>query len=191
MAHPCYITVDIEAAGPNPGTYSLLSIGAATVKEPRSSFYVELKPVNEAESAAASHVHGLSLERLAEEGLPPKEAMQRFEAWISEATEAGQEPVFVAFNAAFDWMFVNDYFHRFLGHNPFGHRALDMKALFMGLHGVRWEGTTHQAIGEHYGLPEGLPHQAEEDALQEAVLFSAMLAELNEHRSELLEESLK
>ena len=27
-------------------------------------------------------------------------------------------------------MFVNDYFHRFLGRNPFGHAALDLKAFF-------------------------------------------------------------
>ncbi len=48
MTDPCYITVDIEAAGPNPHDYSLLSIGAATLDEPRKSFYVELQPVSDA-----------------------------------------------------------------------------------------------------------------------------------------------
>ena len=35
MVHPeCYISVDVEAAGPIPGTYSLLSIGACVVGNP-------------------------------------------------------------------------------------------------------------------------------------------------------------
>lgn len=41
-----YICVDVETAGPSPGQYSLLSIGACTVFEAQSSFYIELKPVN-------------------------------------------------------------------------------------------------------------------------------------------------
>jgi hypothetical protein len=41
-------------------------------------------------------------------------------------------------------MFVNSYFHRFLGRNPFGHAALDMKAFFMGLTGVKWSETALQ-----------------------------------------------
>ena len=64
--------------------------------------------------------------------------MTRFAAWLESVTPPGARPVFVAFNAPFDWMFVNDYFHRFLGQNPFGHNALDMKAYYMGQSGGRW-----------------------------------------------------
>ncbi len=35
---------------------------------------------------------------------------------------------FVAFNASFDWMFVKDYFHRFLGRNTFGHADVQDQA---------------------------------------------------------------
>ena len=32
---------------------------------------------------------------------------------------AGRRPVFVGFNATFDWMFVADYLWRFAGRDPF------------------------------------------------------------------------
>ena len=40
--------------------------------------------------------------------------------------------MFVGFNASFDWSFVNWYFHKFVGTNPFGVAALDIKAYYMG-----------------------------------------------------------
>jgi DNA polymerase III epsilon subunit-like protein len=184
---PCYICVDVEAAGPNPGSYSLLSIGAATVELPRRSFYAELKPLNKAQTEEAAEVHGLSLERLAVGGESPKKALARFEGWLGEVCPEGRELVFVAFNAPFDWMFVQDYFQRYLGHNPFGHRALDIKALFMGMQGVDWAETSHQTVSRYYGLEEHLPHHAEKDALQEAEIFAAMLAELAERNAQFEE----
>jgi hypothetical protein len=42
-----YISVDIEAAGPFPPAYSMLSLGAVAVDDPRATFYVELRPVND------------------------------------------------------------------------------------------------------------------------------------------------
>ncbi|MER8349344.1 3'-5' exonuclease, partial [Acinetobacter baumannii] len=60
--------------------------------------------------------------------------MSRFRAWIDQI--AGDDtPVFVGFNAPFDWSFVNYYFHRYTGENPFGFTALDIKALWMGVSG--------------------------------------------------------
>jgi DNA polymerase III epsilon subunit-like protein len=174
------ICVDVETAGPNPGSYSLLSIGAASVAQPDLGFYTELQPQQRNYTEEAAAVHGLSMEKLAEEGIPPKEAMQSFANWLEQEACPGREPVFVAFNAPFDWLFVADYFGRYLGRNPFGHRALDIKALYMGMHAVAWEDTTHRAISTHYGLAQNLPHHALDDAQQEAVLVAAMLAELKE-----------
>ena len=69
------------------------------------------------------------------------------------------------------------YFHRYLGHNPFGHKALDIKAYFMGLHGVPWLETSHRHILNHYANHSKLTHHALNDALAEADLFQAMLTE--------------
>jgi len=56
-----YISVDIEAAGPVPGEYSMLSIGACDVELPKKSFYIELKPINDNFIPEALAVSGLSL----------------------------------------------------------------------------------------------------------------------------------
>ena len=172
-----YVSVDVETAGPNPSQYSLLSIGACLVADSQRTFYVELQPVNDTALPEALAVSGLSLEELAERGLPPAEAMARFETWLTEEIPAGQQPVFVAFNAPFDWMFVNDYFYRFLGHNPFGYAALDLKAFYMGLAGVDWSETTMRYVSARYLGSRPLTHHALRDAQDQAELFQKMLAE--------------
>jgi ribonuclease T len=172
-----YVSVDVEAAGPNPSQYSLLSIGACLVSNPQRTFYVELQPVNDNFTPEALSVSHLSLEELAKHGLPPVEAMARFEAWLAAQVSPDRQPVFVAFNAPFDWMFVNDYFHRFLGRNPFGHAALDLKAFYMGLTGVHWSETAMRYVAARYLGNRKLTHHALRDAQDQAELFQKMLAE--------------
>jgi len=172
-----YVSVDVETAGPNPSQYSLLSIGACLVADPQRTFYVELQPVNDNATPEALEVSRLSLKELAKRGLPPAEAMARFEAWLAAEIPTGQQPIFVAFNAPFDWMFVNDYFHRFLGRNPFGHAALDLKAFYMGLTGVHWSETTMRYVAARYLSDRQLMHHALRDAQDQAELFQKMLAE--------------
>ncbi len=171
----CYISVDVETAGPNPGDYSLLTIGACTISDRPSTFYVELKPLTMNAVREALAASRLSMERLADRGLDPAEAMKRFEEWLEEEVPKEQHPVFVAFNAPFDWMFVNDYFHRFLGRNPFGHAALDIKSLYMGLTGVSWGETTMQHIGPLYLGNQQLTHHALRDAMDQAEIFRKIL----------------
>jgi DNA polymerase III epsilon subunit-like protein len=117
----------------------------------------------------------LSMERLAERGAPPKQAMLQFESWLKEQTPEGHRPVFVAFNAAFDWMFVNDYFHRFLGRNPFGHAAVDIKSFYMGLANVAWAETSMRHVSTHYLGDQQLTHHALRDAMDQAEIFRKML----------------
>jgi ribonuclease T len=179
-----YISVDVETAGPNPSQYALLSIGACTVDERRRTFYTELKPGNLHSTSEAQGVHNLDLDALESSGLPPQEAMAAFEEWVKEVTPPGTRPVFVGFNAAFDWMFVADYFHRTLGRNPFGHAALDIKALFMGASGVSWSQTTKRTLSPRYLDGRHLSHNALSDALDQAEIFEKILEEIREaHQS--------
>ena len=182
MADPLetYISIDIETAGPIPSEYALLSIGACRVDDPEVSFYVELQPTSMAFTREALEISGLSLETLTHEGLPPAEAMTNFEAWIHHVTADGSRAVFVAFNAPFDWMFVNEYFHRYLSRNPFGHSALDIKAYFMGLSGSMWTETRMVEIREVLELRGELSHHALEDAKEQAILFRHMLSIANQ-----------
>jgi ribonuclease T len=172
-----YIVVDVETAGPNPSHYALLSIGACTVDDLQQTFYAELQPDKHASVPEAMAVNGLSLEQLSSNGLPSAEALQRFADWVEQVVPADAKPVLAAFNAPFDWMFINDYLHRYLRHNPFGHSALDIKAYFMGLHCVTWQETSHERIGSRYGGKVKLTHHALYDAIDDARILQAMITE--------------
>jgi DNA polymerase III epsilon subunit-like protein len=181
----CYVSVDVEAAGPSPCCYSMLSIGACLVHDPEQHFYIELQPLTLNAVPAAMDVHHLSLERLARAGVPPAQAMARFADWLASVVPDGQRPIFVSFNAAFDWMFVNDYFHRFLGHNPFGHSALDIKAFYMGLSGRPWSETSMRWLPPRYMSSRRLQHHSLQDAIDQAGLFRQLLAETPAHCEEV------
>ena len=173
-----FISVDVETAGPNPSQYAMLSIGACTVDERRRTFYVELKPGDLHSTSEAQATHNLDMEALQDSGLPPQEALAAFEEWVQEVTPPGYTPVFVGFNAPFDWMFVADYFYRTLRRNPFGHSALDIKALYMGASGCAWAQTTKRTLSPRYLDGRHLSHNALSDALDQAEIFEKLLAEI-------------
>jgi len=169
-----YISVDVEAAGPLPPTYSMLSLGAADVDDPKATFYIELKPVNDASVPGAMKVVGRTLQDFAEAGRDPKEAMAAFRDWIASVAKNAR-PVFVGFNATFDWAFVNFYFHQYLGENPFGIGGIDIKSYYMGLSGVTWEDTRSSRIAKEYkDLSQRHTHNALDDAIEQAEIFRRM-----------------
>lgn len=170
-----YISVDVEAAGPIPATYSLLSLGASVVSDPMQHFYAEFQPINDNVVPAAMAVSGFSLMELAKQGEAPAAAMRRFHDWITAISE-GRTPVFVGFNAGFDWAFVNWYFHTYLGENPFGFSALDIKAYYMGLSGCRWAETTSRKLPTEFQATATIAnHNALTDAQAQAEIFAKLL----------------
>jgi len=170
------ISVDIEASGPSPSAGSLISIGACAVDDPEVAIYLELQPLPDRPwDKGAARVHQLDRTHLERDGLEPEAAMARFETWIAE-TSNGARPVFVGFNAPFDWMFVADYFWRFIGRNPFGVSALDLKSYYMAVEKVEhWEETRRAFIDERLGLAPDHSHQALEDARGQAVLARLLI----------------
>jgi DNA polymerase III epsilon subunit-like protein len=174
-----YVSVDVETSGPIPGEYSLLSIGACSVVEPRSSFYIEIKPINDKFTEEAVSIHRLSLEKLSERGEEPAQAMRRFADWLSVETPEGQKPVFVAFNAGFDWMFLSYYFYHYLGYNPFGHAPLDIKAYYMGKYGVTWAETSMRYVSPRFLSDQPLTHHALQDAIDQANIFLKLVEDTN------------
>jgi DNA polymerase III epsilon subunit-like protein len=172
-----YISVDVEAAGPIPSQYALLSIGACSLTQPRRTFYAELIPDKAQVDPRALEVHGLDLSRLAREGLPPQEALRRFAAWLAEEVPPGRPPLMVGFNLPFDWMFINDYFYRYLGGNPFGHSAVDIKAVYLGASGKSWAETSGSYLHQRYHDGNELTHNALEDAIAQALIFEGILKE--------------
>lgn len=170
----CYISVDIETSGPVPGIYSMLSLGACLVGAPERTFYAELRPVTDRALPEALHVSGFTLDQLAHTGHDPQEVMEAFRGWVQEVA-ADATPVFVGFNASFDWSFVNWYFHAFLGENPFGIGALDMKAYYMGLSGRHWRETTSSQLPQQFQPTHHPTHNALDDAIAQAQIFKKLL----------------
>ena len=177
-----YISVDVEAAGPLPPTYSMLSLGAVVVDDPQATFYVELKPLNDKSVPAAMKVVGRTLQDFARAGRDPKDAMAVFRDWLGSVAKAAT-PVFVGFNATFDWAFVNFYFHQYLGENPFGIGGLDIKSYYMGLSGGTWEDTRSSRIAAEFkDSSRRHTHNALDDALEQAELFRRMRRKSAESR---------
>lgn len=170
------VSVDVETSGPSPSTGSLLAIGACLIDDPAAAVYIELQPLAGLPwSEDAARIHRLDRARLEREGLPAAAAMERLAGWLGQVAN-GRRPVFVAFNAPFDWMFVDDYFQRFVGHNPFGIAALDMKAYYMGRARVeRWAETTHDHVKRYLGVAVAHTHDALADAREQAQLMRRLL----------------
>ena len=168
-----YVSVDVEAAGSNPSDYSLLSIGACLVTNPLVKFYVEIRPLNEkVEEWPAKNLPDL-LARCLLEGLPPKSAMEKFARWLEEKVKG--KPIFVGFNAVFDYKFVDWYFLHFLGFNPFGINALDIKAYYAGKFGKMWNETNKKKMKAVLGVTTPHTHNALEDAVEQAEIFRRVL----------------
>jgi len=72
---------------------------------------------------------------------------------------------------------LNDYFHRFLHRNPFGHSALGIKAYYMGLTGLSWAQTSMCAMAACFLGGRTLKHHAFQDARDQADVFRTMLDE--------------
>ncbi|WP_460305285.1 exonuclease [Actinocorallia aurea] len=174
-----YVAVDVEADGPIPGPYSMLSLGMAVVGRPDLRFYTEIRPISAEFEPAALAVSGLDRDRLLREAPPAKEAMAAAAAWIHGLRREGR-PVFLAGPAVFDGMYLHWYFVRFLGRSPFNASGagIDLRSYWMGLTGDEWVSTRKSVIKQKLKIT-GLPHthHAGEDAAELAAVFEAILAD--------------
>ncbi|HSO41015.1 MAG TPA: exonuclease domain-containing protein [Labilithrix sp.] len=170
-----YIMVDVETDGPIPPDYSMVSFGAVVVEPGLSrTFYGKLRPISDAWLPNALAVSGHSREDVMrfEE---PKVVMQRFADWLAALHPAGGGRIFfIADNNGFDWQFVNFYFHRFLGQNPFGHSSQNLGSLYKGMVKDTWKtfkhlrktAHTHDPVDDAKGNAEALLHMKEEMGLK-------------------------
>lgn len=126
-----YVIVDVEADGPIPAEYSMVCFGAVLFNGALDkSFYGKTKPISDRFVPEALAVSGFS--RAQHLGFDdPKTVMTEFASWLEQHVKG--RPVFVSDNVAFDWQFINCYFHRFVGKNPFGFSGRRIGDLYAGL----------------------------------------------------------
>lgn len=104
----------------------------------------------------------------------PEVAMRNCVQWIKGLAV---KPVFVAYPAGFDFLFMYWYLIRFAGESPFGHSALDIKSFAMAQLKTDFRATTKRNMPAHWF--DKLPHKhvALDDAIEQGALFCNLLAE--------------
>ncbi|MBK7116805.1 MAG: 3'-5' exoribonuclease [Proteobacteria bacterium] len=176
-----YISTDIEADGPIPGPHSMLSIGAAAYTGDKvllSTFSANLETLPGSQphpkTAAWWATQPEAWATCRKDPEPPERAMTRFVTWIR--TLEGK-PVFVAYPAGFDFLFVYWYLMKFVGESPFSHSALDIKSFAMAVLKTNYRDSTKRNMPTRWF--DDLPHThiALSDAIEQGALFCNMLAE--------------
>lgn len=183
-----YISGDVEADGPIPGEFSMLSFGLAVAGrfdgswfEPtdpaQRTFYAELRPISEQWQPEALEVSGLDRDALARTARTPAEAMDDAAAWVRAQADEDR-PVLVGFPLVFDWMFLHWYFERFVvGGSPFGFSGgLDMKTMFQQKAGVVLSRAGKDDLPPRLRGDVPHRHQALGDAIEQAGIFARLFA---------------
>lgn len=180
-----YVSVDIESTGPIPGDYSMSSMGAFIAgartrggtyvrfsrHDKENLFYRELKPITEnfiPEAIAVGLLEGFDQEDptgelrhawMKEHGLDPQQVMQEFASWVEAARERlGARPLFAAYPASFDWMFVYWYLRHFDVESPFGFSGVrDMKEMYATKANVPYKKASKASMPRHL-LKSDAPH---------------------------------
>lgn len=181
-----HISIDVEADGPVPGPYSMLSLGMAVAgrfdgerfvaADPEGqTFYNELRPISDTFVDDALDVSGLDRARLVLEGADPRHAMEAASRWVREVCGA-DTPVAVCWPLAFDWPFVNYYFVRYAEHPPFGFAAcLDMKTVYQHKANVTIDRAGKDDLPRHLRPRRPHTHNARDDAVEQAELWGRLI----------------
>ncbi len=181
MSRPeIYVSTDIEADGPIPGEYSMLSFGSAAFSKNKkliSTFSANLKTLPGAKQDKAT-MHWWRKQpqawKACRENLQdPKEAMIKYVKWLKRLDGA---PVFVAYPAAFDFTFIYWYLMKFVGKNPFSFVALDIKTYAMAMLKKRFHSISKKTMPKEWFDESKKSHVALEDAIEQGHLFCNMLA---------------
>ena len=100
--------VDVEADGPVPGLYSMVSFGAVVLSEGlNKTFYGQLRPLDDAGMPYIPEALAVS-GHTREEVLTfqnPETTMREFAEWIKKVDKG--RPIFWADNNGFDWQYIN------------------------------------------------------------------------------------
>lgn len=163
-----YFVIDVEADGPIPGEYSMISFGAIIVRHDLSNiedrFYGQCKPISEKWNPDALSISGHS--RVECLTFPdPVETMNNFVNWVVERSNG--RPIFFADNNGFDWMFMCYYMHRFTNKNPFGWSSRNINDLWHGLKRDMFSSFKHLRKTPH-------DHNPVNDAIGNAEVLIAM-----------------
>ena len=186
MRADCYISVDVEADGPIPGPYSMISFGAAvagtrtaegfTAADPTATtFYRELRPISDDFDPAALAVSGLDRSALVAHGADPAAGHGRVRGLgrghrRTGPAGGGRLSGLLRLDVP---VLVPDPLHRT---SPFGHSGcLDLKTLYATKADVPLAGAVKARMPRHLLSNRPHTHHALDDAIEQADLCANLM----------------
>ncbi len=176
-----YVSTDVETDGPIPGPHSMLSFGSAAYTADKTlintfSANLDLLPaaIGHPETIAWWATQPEAWQACRINPQPPEQVMPSYRDWLKQLPG---KPVFVAYPAGFDFMFIQWYLIRFAGESPFAHSALDIKTYAMAMLKIEYGATVKRIMPRRWFDPHNHTHVALDDAIEQGALFCNMLAE--------------
>ena len=125
------VSVDVESDGPAAGIHSMVCFGAVIVESGFTrTFYAKTRPISDIWVPEALAISGFTREEHLE--FPdPLEAMINFKQWLADNIKG--RPRLYSDNNGYDAAFINYYFHRFTGDNPFGWSSSNIGDFYKGI----------------------------------------------------------
>jgi hypothetical protein len=176
-----YVSTDVETDGPIPGPNSMLSFASAAYLADKTvvdtfAANLQLLPGASADPGTAAwwQQRPDAWAEARRDPQNPGDVMPRYVTWLKKLPG---RPVFVAYPAGFDFLFVYWYLIRFAGESPFSFSALDIKTYAMALLRTEYRDAVKRNMPRRWF--DDLPHRhvALDDALEQGALFCNMLAE--------------
>jgi hypothetical protein len=179
-----YVSVDIEADGPCPGLFSMLSFGmAAFTVEKRlvGTFSRNLRVLDGARSDERTMAwwatpQNADAYRKSRENLEyPRAAMMDARAWLETMKRHGR-PVLCGAPSGFDFTFIYYYFQRELGESPVGFASLDLRSYAAAVLRRQYRQVGKKSFPPEW-IDEDLPHThvALDDAIEQGCILINML----------------
>lgn len=175
-----YFSTDIEADGPIPGKYSMLSFASVAFASENGRIIDTFSRNLELLPEATQHPDTMEFWRKNQAAYKatrfdvrdPKEAMTEYVHWIESIPG---KPVFVAYPAGFDFMFVYWYLINFVDKSPFSFSALDMKTFAMAKLNIPFRSATKKNFpSKWFDVGDKHDHIALNDAIEQGRIFMKM-----------------
>ena len=188
-----YISTDIEADGPIPGEYSMLSLGAVAIDSTGKiwgEFYRKLKRLPKAKQHPETMKwwkNNISSYKEATSNQEnPKKVMQDYVTWLKEIKEKtkAEELVFYSSPLCYDYMFVYWYMVKFVNSFkseqifkiPFAYNGVDFTSYAMGKKNLTYtDALTKNLPQSWFENLEKNSHKSIDDARRQGLILVNML----------------
>jgi len=154
--------VDVESDGGIIGDNSMVCFGVVKLTpELDITFYGQTKPISESYDPRALAVSGFSREEH-EQFDNPQTVMFNFAAWLEKHSKG--RPILISDNNGYDASWINYYFLKYVGKNPFGWSSRRIGDLYCGMQKDMWASWkklrntkhTHNPVDDAMGNAEAL-----------------------------------